>query len=289
MDHIASCVSPCSAGVVGMNVLWPIVADGWRFYIHSAFGERTSDVEGAVLTIWVTALFLFGGLQALVAPLKGVFSYGKISHNLRLQVSAAWVASTASVTVEQCTVRKRTFQHFYVVAVAMSASLAALSWAWSPCKVQLSLMGLEACPPHSLVWVCTSCFLLHSCRRLYECLFVHRFSGTARMHLLVYAGGVGHYVAASLTMYVDVRELPCVLADNKPAAGSCRPPAKSPYLGLSPCQGWLSLRLETCGSTAHTECLPNCEPRTVSAVPSIASRMAAASTTSRARTTPLKS
>ena len=43
-------------------------------------------------------------------------------------------------------------------------------------------------------------YQLHLARRVWECSFVHRFSGSARMPLHLFLAGVAHYVAVPLTL-----------------------------------------------------------------------------------------
>lgn len=46
-------------------------------------------------------------------------------------------------------------------------------------------------------------FLVHMCRRLYECLYVHRFSTNATMSLFHYLIGILHYPLVGLTIITD--------------------------------------------------------------------------------------
>ena len=100
----------------------------------------------------------------------------------------------------QWTLPKHTFTHFYAVSAALSVPMLAASLLWGPCYVQRDVLGLPECSPPRPVIALSLLFTAHSCRRLYECLRVHAFSPTARMHVAVYAGGVGHYVGASFTV-----------------------------------------------------------------------------------------
>eukprot|EP00760_Papus_ankaliazontas_P024533 PhM_4_TR2382/c0_g2_i1/m.10456/K12345/SRD5A3; 3-oxo-5-alpha-steroid 4-dehydrogenase 3 len=50
-----------------------------------------------------------------------------------------------------------------------------------------------------LIWVVFACYGLHTMRRMFECLFVHKFSQQERMSLFVAAAGGSFYVATPLT------------------------------------------------------------------------------------------
>lgn len=104
------------------------------------------------------------------------------------------------VPPRQLNVPKHTFTHFYVVAVVLSVPALAAALLWGPCYVQRGVLGVPECSPPAPVLALAAVFAVHACRRLYECLHLHVFSPKARMHVTVYAGGVAHYVGASLTV-----------------------------------------------------------------------------------------
>lgn len=88
---------------------------------------------------------------------------------------------------------KAWFTHFYVVGVVVNTAVVVHGVASS------SSLPLPTAKPAFVVLPASALFQLHLLRRLYECLAVHKFSSTAKMPLLVYAGGVGHYVLAPLS------------------------------------------------------------------------------------------
>ena len=79
-------------------------------------------------------------------------------------------------------VPKRFFLHFYVLAVFVNIFLFSFGSSWSNGAIL---------------------FLLHICRRIYECSFVHQWNQSSRMSLIHYLVGLLHYPAVALTMIVD--------------------------------------------------------------------------------------
>lgn len=102
------------------------------------------------------------------------------------------------------TVPKAWFTYFYVVSLAMSGFALGVG-----AGLQLSPLALAP----------AAAFTLHSARRVYECLYIHRFSSEARMSLLVFACGLVHYLLSPWVL------LPSAAASPAGKGGLQLPPA----------------------------------------------------------------
>lgn len=79
-------------------------------------------------------------------------------------------------------VPKSYFRHFYILGLLINIPLMIIF------RVEFLLFSL---------------FIVHMCRRLYECFFVHRFSIHAKMSFIHYLVGLIHYPCVGLTILVD--------------------------------------------------------------------------------------
>ena len=79
-------------------------------------------------------------------------------------------------------VPKRYFLHFYLVGLLINIPLLIIF----RCSIFLSLL-----------------FLLHMCRRLYECLFIHQWNDRSQMSFIHYFIGLIHYPCVGLTIITD--------------------------------------------------------------------------------------
>lgn len=143
-----------------------------------------------VMWFWLACVAV-GGLAIIVPPVKQATSYGK----LRDAKLSSWWSSL--------TLPKYMFTHFYAVAVAWNGFLLALSAVYGTCYTQQMFGVAEArCAQPRVILVAALLVQIHVTRRLYECLFVHLFSPRARMHYLVYAFGLIHYLGVGVTLYM---------------------------------------------------------------------------------------
>ena len=79
-------------------------------------------------------------------------------------------------------VPKACFRHFYIFGLLINIPLVIIY------QTEIFLFSL---------------FIVHMCRRLYECFFVHQYSTHAKMSFIHYVVGLIHYPCVGLTILVD--------------------------------------------------------------------------------------
>lgn len=113
------------------------------------------------------------------------------------------------------TVPKAWFTHLYIVGAlcgmlclvhATTSSKACATSTWLQQLLGTPQPAPAANEPHdchgNLQAASAVLYTLHSLRRVYECFAVHRFSPTARMHVVVYLEALAHYAVAAATMWM---------------------------------------------------------------------------------------
>ncbi|GLU19798.1 hypothetical protein SLE2022_360250 [Rubroshorea leprosula] len=168
------------------------------------------------------AAWVAGTLPILIASLP--FSLVNSFHGFLLEFSSR--GKTQQSSSHKFTVPQRFFLHFYVVGVVWTTFLMLATWcyAYKMAPLGVAALSFSVAASHltdsshvfSLhksrvadaqdrfeVW--KSAFLLflmeiHVLRRLYETLYVFKYSSSARMHIFGYLTGLYFYVAAPLSL-----------------------------------------------------------------------------------------
>lgn len=149
------------------------------------------DIVAAPIYLLLTAMVLV----SVVSPvLRDLSSHGKTRSNVKSsqsnkeQVVGGFNASTIFHRIcrffasnEMFLVNKRLFLHFYVAGLIFTATLWTIGQEGVPRK---SILELHRLPVVLL--------LIHLCRRLYECVYVHAW-GNGKMHVGGYFLGLLHY------------------------------------------------------------------------------------------------
>eukprot|EP00250_Pteridium_aquilinum_P013158 c21166_g3_i1 orf=133-1062(+) len=154
--------------------------------------------------IWLvlTATMLFSlvptPLQTFLLP---IFHRGKL---IQPSSSPPWF-----------TVPQRFFLHFYIVGTLFNGFLLLLMLAQTCVKPmpKFEISREEAWRTVAILFL----FELQVLRRLYESLYVSKFSRHARMHILAYLLGLLFYVLASLSLFPRGKELMMNLMSGYPA------------------------------------------------------------------------
>lgn len=68
------------------------------------------------------------------------------------------------------------------------------------------LVNIPVCLLYRSAWLLFCLFIGHMTRRLYECLFVHRYGPNSTMSFIHYLIGIVHYLGVGLTIVVDDRD-----------------------------------------------------------------------------------
>jgi len=102
-------------------------------------------------------------------------------------------------------VPKGWFTHFYVFAFTFSTCTLLGYWI-DPELLQHYfgiLLGFKPCIPNATALLVINLMWIQVTRRLYECLFISKFSKVAKMNILVYLIGHWHYFGAIISIFGD--------------------------------------------------------------------------------------
>ncbi|KAG7662319.1 uncharacterized protein J8A68_004213 [[Candida] subhashii] len=163
-------------------------------------------------------IFLTIGIFTIkyLKSLNSFLLYGKTATKTTLETYSSSSSSTVRYISNHLTVPKAWFTHFYINAFGLSTALYLLQFTG---KQQDITTGDQIAYKNMLIiqrllWIQTG-------RRLLECLFLSKFSKTARMNIAHYFIGYAHYILVSLACYIglttyytsDTQKVPLTLAD----------------------------------------------------------------------------
>lgn len=143
-------------------------------------GGTCSDIEDSKITSLVAPTYIMLSLMAVASrstpALKILAEHGKTLKRENFQSHYLWIS-------------KRNFRHFYFVGLLSFSTLFALG----NCPRSLSFAELT--------------ISIHMIRRLLECIHVHLYTNTSRMHIAGWILGIGHYSILPL-VFVGRRSKP---------------------------------------------------------------------------------
>ncbi|KAI9106190.1 hypothetical protein DFS34DRAFT_50258 [Phlyctochytrium arcticum] len=199
----------------------------------NAFPTTTPDLATTLLILLCRSFYVLAITVAVVIVAVPYFKSNLLPYGKTLTAATSSKSENAqhhqgsriTLIIQKLTVPKSWFLHFYIVATVWSSvilySLLRQLMADNPDVRQLLpvqlLEPLAAHMPNSPaalrfktslalsstdVILAHSCMLLQSVRRLYECLAVHRSSGS-RMHVAHYLLGLLYYAVTPLAVGVD--------------------------------------------------------------------------------------
>ena len=150
-------------------------------------------------------------LAAIIPRLMFLIEHGKTMSQreedggsvLKWDGSLLSAGSYTLARIKAFSVNKSWFLHFYIISVIT-------------CLFLIHIVGRESTGGNKVAVL--SLFFLHSCRRLYECIYVFKF-GSSRMHVAGFIVGVVYYIAVPITLWHEATEGEFPLFERKTAVG----------------------------------------------------------------------